>query len=144
MMRMFAPLSSASSIGLAAPASNALVCCGKLENRYPRSNVPTRGTRLAEIDDAELDGIDDVDLLAQLVVGKECDFDLLTKPIGLKILDQVLIIDAAVGEFGIVGLRRRQFELHGRGFRTSDKGRCCGEPGGRSRRRLQDDTSANE
>ena len=33
MMRMLAPLSSASSIGLAAPASNALVCCGKLENR---------------------------------------------------------------------------------------------------------------
>src|ERR1700716_2703082 len=53
MIRIFAPLSRASSIGLAAPASKAFVCCGKLENRYPRSKVPTRGTRLAEIGEAD-------------------------------------------------------------------------------------------
>ncbi|MFK4701829.1 hypothetical protein ABIF42_007423 [Bradyrhizobium diazoefficiens] len=53
MMRMLLPLSSASSIGLAAPASNALVCCGKLENRKPRSKVPTSGVRLAEIDEPD-------------------------------------------------------------------------------------------
>ena len=81
-----------------------------------------RGARHHEVDDAELDRIDDVDFLAQLVVGKERDLDLLAQTVGLQVLDQVVVIDAAIGVFGIVGLRRRQFQFHGGGFGAPDQG----------------------
>ena len=70
-----------------------------------------RGTRHHQVDDAELDRIDDVDFLAELVVGEERDLDLVAEPVGLQMLDQVIVIDPPVGEFRIVGQRRRTFEF---------------------------------
>src|ERR1019366_1062421 len=148
MTRMFAPLSNASSIGLEAPASKALVCCGKLENRYPRSKVPTRGTRLAEIDDpddyAEFHGIDDIDFLTELIVGKEGDLDLLVEPVRFQAFDEVVVIDAAVGKSGVVGKGGGQLKFQRGGLGKPDEGRRGSQPRGRSRRRLQDDASVDE
>jgi len=59
-----------------------------------------------QVDHTQFDGIDDIDFLTELVVGEESDFDLLAKPVGFQILHQIVVIDPAVGIFGIVGKRR--------------------------------------
>ena len=100
-----------------------------------------RRARHHQVDDAELDRIDDVDFLAELVVGKERDFDLLAEPVRLQVLDQIVVVDAAVGVFGIVRKRRRAFEFQRRGLGAPDQGRRGGKPGGRGDRRLQNDAT---
>jgi len=52
---------------------------------------------------AELDRIDDVDFLPELVRREEGDLDLLGQPVGLQVLHQVVVGDAAVGVFRVVG-----------------------------------------
>ena len=85
-----------------------------------------RRARHHQVDDAELDRIDDVDLLAELVVGEEGDLDLLAEPVGLQVLDQVVVVDAAVGVSCVVGQRGRAFEFQRGGLRAPDeRGRTC-------------------
>ncbi len=68
--------------------------------------------------------------------GKEGDLDLLAEPVALQVLDQVVVVDAAVGVFRIVRQRRRAFQLQRRGFGAPDDGRREHEAGGDGRRRL--------
>ena len=55
-----------------------------------------------EIDDAETYRVDDVDLLAELIVGEELHVDPIGEAVGRQMLDQIVVIDPAVGELGIV------------------------------------------
>src|SRR5258708_14382042 len=100
-----------------------------------------RRARHHQVDDAELDRIDDVDFLTELVVGQERDLDLLAETVRLQAFDQVVVVDAAIGVFGIVRKRRRTFEFQRGGLRAPDQGRCCGKPGGCGDRRSQNDAT---
>ena len=102
-----------------------------------------RRARHHQVDDAELDRVDDVDLLAELVVGEEGDLDLLAEAVGLQALDEVVVVDAAVGEFGIVRQRRGAFQLQGRGLGAADDRRRESEPCGNRRRRLHERATAD-
>ena len=90
-----------------------------------------RRARHHQVDHPELDRIDDVDFLAELVVGEERDIDLFAEPVRLQVLHQIVVVDAAVGVFGVVGKRRRQFEFGRGGLRAPDDGGRHCEPRGR-------------
>jgi hypothetical protein len=72
---------------------------------------------------AELDRVDDVDLLAELIVGEERDLDLSGDAAGRDLLDEVVVIDPAIGELGIVGQRGGEFQFQHRRFRSPDQRR---------------------
>ncbi|MGY4314330.1 hypothetical protein ACVWW1_003657 [Bradyrhizobium sp. JR3.5] len=151
MMWMLPPLSSASSIGFAAPASNALgllLVAGEevaeIESADQRHQVRRdRRARNHQVDHPELHRVDDVDLLAELIVGKEGDLDLLAEPVRLQALDEVVVVDAAVGIFGIVRKRRRASHLQGRGLRAADDRGRGSEPRRSSSRRPQHDAAVH-
>ncbi len=75
---------------------------------------PDRGAGDHQIDDAELDRVGDVDLLAELVVGEELDGDLLVELHRLQLLDELVVVDAAIGVFRIIGLRAGEAQRHRR------------------------------
>ena len=102
-----------------------------------------RGARHHEVDDPELHRVDDVDLLTELIVGKKGDVDLLGKPVGFEVLDQIVVIDAAVGVFGIVRQRRRALELQRRSLCAADDCGCCGKPCCGHRRRFHEHATAD-
>ena len=88
-----------------------------------------RGARYHQVDHPQLDGIDDIDFLTQLVVGEEGDVDLFAEAVDLEVLDQAVVVDAAVGIFGIVGKRRRTFEFRRGGLRAPDDRGRQDQPG---------------
>jgi len=83
--------------------------------------VPTNEPRLAEstsryhqIDDAELDRIM-TSISDRADYREERDVNLLAQPIGFQALDEIVVIDAAIGVFRIVRQRRRALEFQRRG-----------------------------
>jgi hypothetical protein len=61
--------------------------------------------RIAEIDHAQFHRIGDVDFLPKLTIREELLANLLGESVRLQLLDDVVVVDAAVGEFRIVRQR---------------------------------------
>ena len=75
----------------------------EIEQADQRHDVrPDRSAGDHQVDHAETDGIDDVDLLAELIVGKELHLDAVGEAMGREALDEIVVVNAAVGELRIV------------------------------------------
>ena len=73
---------------------------------------PDRGAGDHEVDDAEAHRVDDVDLLAELIVGKELHLDPIGEAVGRQALDEIVVVDPAVGELRVVRQRGRKAQRH--------------------------------
>jgi hypothetical protein len=76
----------------------------KVKQADQRHNIrPDRRARDHEIDYTKTDGIDDVDLLSELIVGEKLHVDAICESVAREAFDKIIVIDAAVGDFWLFG-----------------------------------------
>ena len=80
----------------------------EVEQADQRHNIrPDRRARDHEINHTKTDGIDDINLLPELIVREKLDIDAVSETMCPEAFDEVIVVDAPIGELRIV--RTKEF-----------------------------------